>query len=259
MKNKYIIAVIIVLVLLFFVQYKEHADSTPGQNLSNEAIQNIAKVYSDSSSIATFNNLNVTGTFNIIPQGSIIAFNSATAPKGWAVCDGQKYKLSGGVAVVDSNGIQTPDLRGRFIRSTYATTGSPDINGDNVPVKISKDYDLPLNTYDRDDTTNKVGKMLEHKFGDYGGTDWRVQAKNELTKHNHIYRVATSGGDDDQRYFDGKDPNDPNDWQNGGKPVFDRGEGVGYGPYNLYTNETGEKFGMGVQPPYYVLTYIMKI
>jgi hypothetical protein len=258
MKNKYIIGgLIIILFVLFLLNKKEHAGSTPPTtpNLSNEAIQNIAKVYADTNNTATFNNLNVTGTFNLIPSGSIIAFNSATAPKGWAVCDGQKYKLDNtGVAVVDPNGVQTPDLRGRFIRSSYALTDSNSF-GENIPVKISRQGDLPVNVYSRDDTTNKVGKMTEHKFGDYGGTDWRVQSGNEMAKHEHIYRVATSGGDDKQKYFDGANADD---WQNG-KPVFDRGEGVGYGPFNLKTSTGGDSWGMGIQPPYYVLTYIMKI
>ncbi len=60
MKTKYIIiTLIIVLVILFFVQKKEHAGST--QALSNEAIQNIAKVYADTTGTAAFNNLTANG------------------------------------------------------------------------------------------------------------------------------------------------------------------------------------------------------
>ena len=65
MKTKYIIVgLIIVLLILFFFQKKEHAGSTPSTSpqLSNEAIQNIAKIYSDSSNTATFNNITTTGT-----------------------------------------------------------------------------------------------------------------------------------------------------------------------------------------------------
>ncbi len=64
MKTKYIIiTLIIVLVILFFVQKKEHAGSVPAAapQLSNEAIQNIAKVYADTNNTATFNNLKSTG------------------------------------------------------------------------------------------------------------------------------------------------------------------------------------------------------
>ena len=63
MKTKHIIiGLIIVLVVLFFVQKKEHAGSTtPAQNLSNEAIQNIAKIYADTNNEATFNNIKSIG------------------------------------------------------------------------------------------------------------------------------------------------------------------------------------------------------
>ena len=64
MKTKHIIvSLIIVLVILFFVQKKEHAGSTPPptQNLSNEAIQNIAKIYADTNNEVIFNNVKTTG------------------------------------------------------------------------------------------------------------------------------------------------------------------------------------------------------
>jgi hypothetical protein len=61
MKSKHIIiGLVILLFVVFFTQKKEHAGSTT-QTLSNEAIQNIAKVYADTNSIAAFNNIKVTG------------------------------------------------------------------------------------------------------------------------------------------------------------------------------------------------------
>lgn len=66
MKTKHIIiGLVVILIVLFLVQQKEHAGSTPPTtipNLSNEAIQNISKVYADTSNTATFNNINTTGT-----------------------------------------------------------------------------------------------------------------------------------------------------------------------------------------------------
>jgi hypothetical protein len=65
MKTEHIIiGLIILMVVLFFMQKKEHAGST--QALSNEAVQNIAKVYADTTGTATFNNTKTTGesTFN---------------------------------------------------------------------------------------------------------------------------------------------------------------------------------------------------
>ncbi len=116
MKIKHIIiALVIVLLILFFTQKKEHAGSTPSPSspsaplLSNEAIQNIAKVYADTSNTATFNNINVTGEIKLPNWKGMITMWSGSVekdkiPAGWALCDGEIV-----------NGFQTPDLRGRFI------------------------------------------------------------------------------------------------------------------------------------------------
>jgi hypothetical protein len=64
MKTKHIIiGFVVILIVLFLVQQKEHASSTPTTTptLSNEAIQNIARIYADSNNTATFNNLRATG------------------------------------------------------------------------------------------------------------------------------------------------------------------------------------------------------
>ncbi len=66
MKTKHMIfGLAILLVILFFIQKKEHVSSTPpattALNLSNEAIQNISKIYADTDNTATFNNLKATG------------------------------------------------------------------------------------------------------------------------------------------------------------------------------------------------------
>lgn len=80
MKTKHIIvSLIIVLVILFFVQKKEHAGTVPAPsstlNLSNEAIQNIAKIYADTNNTATFNNINtigkITGNFTGNVTGNV--------------------------------------------------------------------------------------------------------------------------------------------------------------------------------------------
>jgi microcystin-dependent protein len=124
MKTKHIIIGLIILVgILFFTQNKEHAGSVPPPstpstpNLSNEAVQNIAKIYADTNNEAVFNNIKVTGNINVagntklngdvdIPKwrGMISMWSGDVTkiPLGWALCDG-------------TNG--TPDLRGRFILS----------------------------------------------------------------------------------------------------------------------------------------------
>lgn len=47
-----------------------------------------------------------------IPVGGIIMWSGSTPPTGWALCNGQS-----------ANGVQTPDLRGRFILSSGSGSG----------------------------------------------------------------------------------------------------------------------------------------
>ncbi len=67
MKTKnIIIGLIILLVVLFFLQHKEHAAGSVSATsaLSNEAIQNLAKIYADTNNTAAFNNIRATGNIN---------------------------------------------------------------------------------------------------------------------------------------------------------------------------------------------------
>jgi microcystin-dependent protein len=101
-------------------------------NISKIADDIIKKNYLDLQNIDTtisINNLTLNGTdfiinsdvntvfMDIFPRYFIIAYNSTDIPKGWAPCDGNKYSYdSNGIIIIDStNGIQTPDLRDRFI------------------------------------------------------------------------------------------------------------------------------------------------
>ena len=96
--TKYVIVLIVVLLaILFLYNQKENLDAS---SLSNEALQNIASAYNTQNMSVT--NLKVTGnldvgtTFNIIPRGTIVAFNDTTAPKGWGLCDGGEYTAPNG-------------------------------------------------------------------------------------------------------------------------------------------------------------------
>jgi microcystin-dependent protein len=67
-----------------------------------EAIRNLAEVSTklQKGGLTIPGNLTVTGSFNYLPKGTIVAWTGTTAPEGWALCNGQ-------------NG--TPNLQGRFV------------------------------------------------------------------------------------------------------------------------------------------------
>ncbi len=122
MKTKYIIiGLIIILVVLYFIQNKEHAGSTPGTpNLSSEAVQNIAKIYADTNNTAVFNNITSLGTITGNVKGNVtgnvagnvtgnVQGNLSGNVNGGALISGNgQYFLymqdNGNLAVVDKNG-----------------------------------------------------------------------------------------------------------------------------------------------------------
>lgn len=94
----------------------------------SQALQNIAEMYNTGNLTAT--NLNITGSFNMLPSGAIIAWSKNIIPDGWVHCNGQ-------------NG--TPDLRNKFILSTNALN---DINGTGGASSVAlNDKHIPAHTH----------------------------------------------------------------------------------------------------------------
>ena len=149
---------------------------------------------------------------NTLPPGSIIAWNSDTIPKGWALCDGRIYNLdSNGYAQVESTGVQTPDLRGRFILGAGQ------------------------------------GSLLTNRtLGDTNGAETHTLNVSEMPSHNHSYSgtdwpASEHGGSRAEQNQSGS----PHDWTH-----FNVSKTTGSG---------GQSHPHNNMPPYYVLTYIMKI
>ena len=167
---------------------------------SNEAIQDIASVYNQNtltvSSANISKDLNVQGSFNMLPTGSIIAWSppsgATTPPVGWAVCDGTKG---------------TPDLRGRFILCAG--------QGTNL-------------------TTRTQGQA--------GGEENHTLTVNEMPVHNH----STNAGNN-------------NDYSNCWCSCVCSGRSGLSSDANRSSSNAGGGAAHNNMPPYYVLTYIMKL
>jgi Phage Tail Collar Domain len=128
MENTYhiiIIFLLIVVIWLLIDRKEDQIENFEASDINTEALQNVASIYNNQNltttnlnvtsqgTVANLNvtgkstikdesvqNLTVSGSFNMLPPGSIMMFNGTKAPAGWALCDGQSGR---------------PDLRGRFV------------------------------------------------------------------------------------------------------------------------------------------------
>lgn len=143
---------------------------------------------------------------NLVPSGTIVAYNSTSPPKGWLLCNGE-------------NG--TPNLINRFI---LGASNNQDINktGGEPVVKLS------------------ISNLPSHSH-----SNCRMDESNWTHSHNYIH--PWKGGNNVQ---DGG-----NYWKRANKTTGSSGN-------HTHSYSVGNKGGSqshNNMPPYYVLTYIMKI
>lgn len=163
-----------------------------------------------------------------VPSGAIIMWSGTTPPAGWVICDG-------------SNG--APDLRGRFIvgSGTNANPASGDINPNYV-------------------------------VGTKGGENMHLLSRSELPKHKHT--ISTSATDNGIMTIGSSSTTDSQYLSGPGSPSFlNPGSGsenhtsVNSSAHShSVSGSTGDGTTDGVngqshenRPPYYVLTFIMKL
>lgn len=207
------------------------ADVEAIRNLSNVATQ----LQADGLTIP--GDLTIKGKLNILPKGTIVAFNSDKAPEGWALCDGQ-------------NG--TPDLRGRFIRMQSDSLGGFNEWGGKIIDGNVIAYDKTIGGNSRDDQKSWI---LNHRFGDKAGTDHQTLHLNEMPVHSH--------GMDEAGNHTHLLPRGDQNWNSGSGNTIWGGTwssqtgAAGNHKHNI--QNTGGSWGHNNQPPYYVLSYIMKL
>jgi microcystin-dependent protein len=202
-----------------------------------------------------FENKN-TVMLEIFPRFMVLAWASPDIPIGWAICDGRKYSLdTNNKAMYDitGNGILTPDLRGRFILG--AGFGAKDMN--NKP-------------------------LVERKLGEFGGEENHVLTELEMPAHDHKYSpfrlyhnhyssdgLNVNSGDwrlkweNNQSMFDsGVTQNDISirtTLKKGGQLRNQTGNLKDGADKNYNIDPIWDITPHNNMPPFYVLTYIMKL
>jgi microcystin-dependent protein len=190
-------------------------------------------------------NLNIMGSFNLLPKGSIIMFNSNVAPYGWALCDGGTYEE-----------FVTPDLRGKFLRMwTDDSTKLEDFSGN---------IDYNVNWSGKNNNDRKY-KILKHNINETAGSDLIALTSNEIPTHTHTLDEHSHSHSANNvkwwsrswTYENGQPDSHPYY-----KNVKDNNEGVNLkmpdasSHTHTLTGLGGESFNN--QPPYYVLTFIIR-
>jgi microcystin-dependent protein len=221
--GKYNLVLFAIIFILFFHQYWGACSKTkePMTNVSNDIKEAVKQVYladveaiRNLSEIATKinagtfvfpGNLNVTGSFNYLPRGTIVAYNQTSAPAGWALCDGSQG---------------TPDLRGRFIFGNGGSRGMNTTGGaESVTLGV---HQMPQHNHTAN--VNDPGHqhhMIEGMGIVYAGSSWYARDGGLGGAHPRT-NVAKTGINVDISYSGSNHPHE-----------------------NM--------------PPFYVLTYIMKL
>jgi microcystin-dependent protein len=198
------------------------------------------------------NNLVVDGTINFInkdtvmleifPKYMVIAWANIDIPLGWAICDGKKYILdASNKAVEDITGQTTPDLRGRFILGSGF--GAKDMNEE---------------------------FLTERNIGEFGGEEGHILTEVELAPHTHRYPLTRylhkdGTGGQGSWYDDGNyriwETNDPSTQTFNTGGVLRPNTGLKYqGALQDYPDPAiYDGVPHNNMPPYFVLTYIMKL
>ena len=168
----------------------------------------------------------------IFPKYMVISWANVDIPLGWAICDGKKYILDArNKAIEDVTGQITPDLRGRFILGSGV--GAKDMNDEFLTERTIGEFggeeghaltveEMPGHSHEFWSTNNNTCDM-----GDGGG----------LCKANEYLRTKNTGGvlrPKTGKKSDGADQDYPD------PAIWDTV------PHNN-------------MPPYFVLTYIMKL
>jgi hypothetical protein len=107
-------------------------------------------------------NLNVDGSFNLLPRGMITVWNKNVAPSGWAFCDGTQG---------------TPDLRGRFI---LGQGQGPNLTNRSLG-DISGSETMQLTITELPPHSHQYTALSGHWDGGKGGTGTLIDAYNSIS------------------------------------------------------------------------------
>ena len=136
MNREIIIITLIIILLIFVIYYKkqENLSSETSNNLSNEAVQNIASVYGEQTKTLNINNLNVTGNLTGTLNGNVNGDVSGNFG-GNAYLNNLSSNVSGSPIIVNSSLVYNSSLKPRTLALSLANYKGPiyDPSGNTFP------------------------------------------------------------------------------------------------------------------------------
>jgi|LauGreDrversion4_2_1035121.scaffolds.fasta_scaffold82530_4 microcystin-dependent protein len=227
------IFLIIVFILLFHLYFKvddknietmadsslnsQIAEAVKQYYLSDEFIKNLSIVSTQlqkDGGLSISGDLTVSGKFNYLPRGTIVAYNQNTPPAGWTLCDG-------------SNG--SPNLTNRFILG-WGNRGIGTIGGEETVTLI--EAQMPSHSHGMSASGDHVHRL---------NSDWIVWPPGTFQRN------FTSGG------FSGGDR------ASQGFAKLNQFGTTNAGSHTHSIHNAGGNQSHNNMPPFYVLTYIMKL
>lgn len=180
-----------------------------------------------------------------VPSGTVIMWSGAVnaLPDGWVLCDGDSYNLQG-AKVGSGAGVQTPDLRGRFIvgysgAGDYSTVGWQ--YGDKYHALT--EAEMPAHTHsvgsgDHNHLISVSASAHTHTFSVSDGPKHNIGGFLPTGLQGVIYTPVTSGQITSAA----------------ATPVT-----VNPATTNVSIGSTGSGAAYDNRPPYYTLAFIMKL
>ena len=160
------IVILIIITLNYFNKNKENFENNNNDNNDNNDNQEDNFILNNNK-FSTDQHL---VSMNDVPIGTIVAWGSSEIPTGWAKCDGKVH-----------NGIQTPDLSGKFIFGSIGDTSPPITNDDRNQYKVeSGNMNLT-----ESQMLEMHKKKYEYTLNQQGGVSEHALSMEEMPRHNH--------------------------------------------------------------------------
>lgn len=164
--------------------------------------------------------------FNLCPVGIICAYGERNIPECWAICDG----------TTKSNGFQTPDLKGRFIKGANSVDEIGINNDDVFDEYKTKDGKIIVRSENLPRHTHSIGTQPPHGHVISGTLSNNSVLSSETG--NSQYGIAIPGsGNQNLIPVNSQQPNSQ---------------------HNHDIDAVGNNQEIDINPPYYTLVYIIK-